>query len=415
MNLYFMAMDTSGFIARRYLFSRKYISLISTLTYISIAGVTIGTALLIVVLSVFNGFFDVVKSLLLSFDPDLRIESNEGASFTFSDELNSDLSAIPEITNFSPFVVGKAILTSSEEETQVVEVKGVDKETFIKMVEIEQSITSGVFDLEVRNRKPGIIIHEQLRNELFLSMNDEVALLSAAGMRKALTQITVPRSYRFDVRGAYLVQSVASSPSVYVELDAARRLFNARNQVSGIDIKLENNLDAAALKSELESRLGPEYKISTWYDLQKPLYDVMYLEKWGAYVILMIIVLVAVLNIIGSLTMIVIQKQRDIGILMSMGYSKSKVKSIFRKQGLLIGLIGCGLGGTIGFLLCWLQLEFGVIKLSSAFIIDAYPVDIRLLDISIILMGSLLLCLAASWFPSKRASEIQPAEAVRYE
>jgi len=410
-----MAMDTSGFIARRYLFSRKYISLISTLTYISIAGVTIGTALLIVVLSVFNGFFDVVKSLLLSFDPDLRIESNEGATFTFSDELNSDLSAIPEITNFSPFVVGKAILTSSEEETQVVEVKGVDKETFIKMVEIEQSITSGVFDLEVRNRKPGIIIHEQLRNELFLSMNDEVALLSAAGMRKALTQITVPRSYRFDVRGAYLVQSVASSPSVYVELDAARRLFNARNQVSGIDIKLENNLDAAALKSELESRLGPEYKISTWYDLQKPLYDVMYLEKWGAYVILMIIVLVAVLNIIGSLTMIVIQKQRDIGILMSMGYSKSKVKSIFRKQGLLIGLIGCGLGGTIGFLLCWLQLEFGVIKLSSAFIIDAYPVDIRLLDISIILMGSLLLCLAASWFPSKRASEIQPAEAVRYE
>jgi len=415
MNLYFMAMDTSGFIARRYLFSRKYISLISTLTYISIAGVTIGTALLIVVLSVFNGFFDVVKSLLLSFDPDLRIESNEGATFTFSDELNSDLSAIPEITNFSPFVVGKAILTSSEEETQVVEVKGVDKETFIKMVEIEQSITSGVFDLEVRNRKPGIIVHEQLRNELFLSMNDEVALLSAAGMRKALTQITVPRSYRFDVRGAYLVQSVASSPSVYVELDAARRLFNARNQVSGIDIKLKNNLDAAALKSELESRLGPEYKISTWYDLQKPLYDVMYLEKWGAYVILMIIVLVAVLNIIGSLTMIVIQKQRDIGILMSMGYSKSKVKSIFRKQGLLIGLIGCGLGGTIGFLLCWLQLEFGVIKLSSAFIIDAYPVDIRLLDISIILMGSLLLCLAASWFPSKRASEIQPAEAVRYE
>lgn len=408
-------METTGFIAKRYLFSRKHISLISTLTYISIAGVTIGTALLIVVLSVFNGFFDVVKSLLLSFDPDLRIESNEAATFIYSDELQEELSAIPLITNLSPFVTGKALLTSEDEATKVVEVKGVNKETFINMVNIEQSITSGVFDLEVRNRKPGIIIHEQLRSELFLAMNDEVALLSATGMKKALTQITVPRSYRFDVRGAYLVQSVATTPSVYVEIDAARRLFNARNAVSGIDIKLGNNQDAKEIKATLEESLGPEYKISTWYDLQKPLYDVMYLEKWGAYIILMIIVFVAVLNIIGSLTMIVIQKKRDIGILIAMGYTKKKIKTIFQKQGLFIGLIGCGLGGSLGFLMCWLQQEFGLIKLSSAFIIDAYPVDIRLMDIAIILLGSLLLCLLASWFPAVRASEIQPAEAIRYE
>lgn len=408
-------MDTSGFIAKRYLFSRKHISLISTLTYISIAGVTIGTALLIVVLSVFNGFFDVVKSLLLSFDPDIRIESNEGATFIFTKEIQQELAGIPEISNLSPYVVGKALLTSEDEETKVVEVKGIDKDTFINMVNIEQSITSGVLDLEVRNRKPGIIVHEQLRGELYLAMNDEVALLSAAGMRKALTQITVPRSYRFDVRGAYLVQSVASSPSVYVEIDAARRLFNARNAVSGIDIKLNDNQEAEALKTRLESSLGPQYKISTWYDLQKPLYDVMYLEKWGAYVILMIIVVVAVLNIIGSLTMIVIQKKRDIGILVAMGYTKQKIKTIFQKQGLFIGLIGCGIGGSLGFLLCWLQQEFGLIKLSSAFIIDAYPVDIRLLDVAIILIGSLLLCLLASWFPANRAAEVQPAEAIRYE
>jgi lipoprotein-releasing system permease protein len=408
-------MDISGFIAKRYLFSRKYVSLISTLTYISIAGVTIGTALLIVVLSVFNGFFDVVKSLLLSFDPDIRIESNEGATFIYTDEIQQELNDIPEITNLTPFVVGKALLTSEDEETKVVEVKGVDKETFINMVNIEQSITSGVFDLEVRNRKPGIIIHEQLRGELYLAMNDEVALLSAAGMRKALTQITVPRSYRFDVRGAYLVQSVASSPSVYVEIDAARRLFNARNAVSGIDLKLVDNQGAEAVKAILEESLGPQFKVSTWYDLQKPLYDVMYLEKWGAYIILMIIVVVAVLNIIGSLTMIVIQKKRDIGILVAMGYTTQKIKTIFQKQGLFIGLIGCGIGGSLGFLMCWLQQEFGLIKLSSAFIIDAYPVDIRLFDVTVILIGSLLLCLLASRYPANRAAEVQPAEAIRYE
>jgi lipoprotein-releasing system permease protein len=269
--------------------------------------------------------------------------------------------------------------------------------------------------MSVRDRKPGVIMHEQLRSELLLSVHDEIALLSAAGMRKALTQITVPRTYRFDVRGAYTLQQIADNPKVFVDIDAARRLFNARNSISGIDIKLTNNEDAARIKEKLEEELGSTYKISTWYDLQKPLYDVMYLEKWGAYIILMIIVVVAVLNIIGSLTMIVIQKRRDIGILISMGYSKASIKAIFRKQGLYIGLIGCGIGGLLGFFLCWLQAEFGLIKLSSAFIIDAYPVDLQILDVTIILLGSLGLCLAASWFPSKRASEIQPAEAVRYE
>lgn len=415
MNLYFLYMSTSSFIAKRYLFSRTHISLISTLTYISIAGVTIGTALLIVVLSVFNGFFDVVKSLLLSFDPDIRIESNEGSTFKFTDEIKQQLSDIPEITNLSAFVVGKALLTSEDGEIKVVEVKGIEEDRFIEMVNIEGAIRSGVFDLEVRNRKPGIVIHEQLRSDLYLSLNDEVALLSAAGMRKALTQITVPRSYRFDLRGAYLVQSIASTPSVYIEIDAARRLFKARNTVSGIDLKLKNNKDAESVKVLLESKFGSQFKISTWYDLQKPLYDVMYLEKWGAYVILMIIVLVAALNIIGSLTMIVIQKKRDIGILMAMGYSNKKIKLIFRKQGLFIGLIGCGIGGSLGFLMCWLQQKFGLIKLSSAFIIDAYPVDMQLFDISVILLGSLMLCLTASWFPAKRAAQVQPAEATRFE
>ena len=415
MNLYFLYMSTSSFIAKRYLFSRTHISLISTLTYISIAGVTIGTALLIVVLSVFNGFFDVVKSLLLSFDPDIRIESNEGSTFKFTDEIKQQLSDIPEITNLSAFVVGKALLTSEDGEIKVVEVKGIEEDRFIEMVNIEGAIRSGVFDLEVRNRKPGIIIHEQLRSDLYLSLNDEVALLSAAGMRKALTQITVPRSYRFDLRGAYLVQSIASTPSVYIEIDAARRLFKARNTVSGIDLKLKNNKDAESVKVLLESKFGSQCKISSWYDLQKPLYDVMYLEKWGAYIILMIIVLVAALNIIGSLTMIVIQKKRDIGILMAMGYSNKKIKLIFRKQGLFIGLIGCGIGGSLGFLMCWLQQKFGLIKLSSAFIIDAYPVDMQLFDISVILLGSLMLCLTASWFPAKRAAQVQPAEATRFE
>ncbi|XWN36642.1 MAG: ABC transporter permease [Balneola sp.] len=408
-------MHYTGQIAQRYLFSKKHISLISTLTFISIIGVTIGTALLIVVLSVLNGFFDVVQGYLLNYDPDLRVEASGSSTFIQNQELINQIESLPEVTLLSSYVEGKALLTNNGNENKVVEIRGVDTESFIRLIEIEQSIKSGLFDVSVRNRKPGLVINEQLRTELELELGDEVALLSASAMRRTLTQITVPRFYRFEVRGSYELEQIGGGAQVFIDLTAAQRLFKSRNSISGIDINITDSELAQELKPALQAKLGQDYKVSSWYDLQKALYDVMYLEKWGAYAILMIIIIVAVLNIVGSLTMIVIQKRRDIGILITMGYSKNAIKKIFRKQGLYIGLIGCVLGGALGLLLSWLQLNFQIIKLSTAFLIDAYPVQIQLMDVAIILAGSLLLCIAASWMPATRASEVQPADAVRYE
>jgi lipoprotein-releasing system permease protein len=402
-------------IAKRYLFSKKHISLISTLTFISIIGVTIGTTLLIVVLSVLNGFFDVVQGYLLSFDPDLRIESSGASTFSQNQELNEAIASLPEITLLSPYVEGKALLTNDKNENKVVQIRGVESESFVNLIKIENTITSGVFDVSVRNRKPGLILSEQLRIELDLDLGDEIALLSASAMKRTLTQITAPRLYRFEIRGSYELEQIGGGAQVFIDLTAAQRLFKARNNISGIDIQTIDSETAIDIKPILQSKLGSEYKVSSWYDLQKALYDVMYLEKWGAYAILMIIIIVAVLNILGSLSMIVIQKRRDIGILITMGYSKVAIRAIFRKQGLFIGLIGCVLGGSLGLLLSWIQLKFKLIKLSTAFIIDAYPIQIQFFDIMIILLGSLLLCIAASWMPATRASEIQPADAIRYE
>lgn len=408
-------MKNTGFIARRYLFSRKHISLISTLTLISITGITIGTALLIVILSVFNGFFDVIKGFLLSYDPDIRIEASGDTLIEENRELRAALEKIPEIRYTSPYVEGKALFAVDGSKNKVVDVKGIDREQFFQLNDIKKSIQTGVFDISVRNGKPGIIIHRDLMAELRLNIGEEVVLLSAAGMKNALTQITVPRTYRFEVRGSYFLQQVAGAPKVFVDIEASRRLFRTRKGITGIDLKLENNEQAEEIKQILAADLGSDYTISTWYDLQKPLYDVMYLEKWMSFVILMIIVFVAILNIVGSLTMIVIQKKRDIGILISMGYTPTDIKNIFRKQGFYIGLIGCGLGGGLGLLLAWLQQQYGLVKLSSAFIIDAYPAQISPVDITIILAGSLILCLLASWYPAHRASKVQPADAVRYE
>jgi len=360
-------------------------------------------------------FFDVVQGYLLNYDPDLRVEASGSNTFVQNQELLEEINSLPEITLVSPYVEGKALLTNNGSNNKVVEIRGVESESFVNLIEIEQSIKSGLFDVSVRNRKPGLVINEQLRNELDLELGDEVALLSASAMRRTLTQITAPRLYRFEIRGSYQLEQIGGGAQVFIDITAAQRLFKTRNSISGIDIKTTDSDLALSLKPELQEKIGPDYNVSSWYDLQKALYDVMYLEKWGAYAILMIIIVVAVLNIVGSLTMIVIQKRRDIGILITMGYSSSAIKKIFRKQGLYIGLIGCVFGGLIGLLLSWLQLKFHIIKLSTAFLIDAYPVQIQALDVTIILAGSLLLCIAASWLPATRASEVQPADAIRYE
>lgn len=411
-------MKITRYIARRYLFSRKHISLISTLTGISIGGVTIGTALLIIVLSVFNGFFEIVKGMLLSFDPDIRIESATGNRLAITSDLEATLNTHPDILAWAPYATGRCLLITQERrENEVVLVKGISAEQFQMVNPVGRHVNQGSMDLQVRNKRPGIVMEQSLLNRLQMDLNSEAVLLSAAGMEDALTQFSGPRAYRFEVRGTYSMQDIARQSAIYIDLVAAQRLFKLRNQISGIDLKVRSTERAEQVKADLQEHLGNQFTISTWYDLQKPLYDVMNMEKWGAYAILMIIVLVAVLNIVGSLTMIVIQKQRDIGILQSLGCTIPEIKQIFLKQGLYIGLIGCGVGGLLGLGISWVQQTYGLIQLANAesFIISAYPVSIAATDVVLVLSISLLLCVGAAWYPATRASQVDPADAIRYE
>jgi lipoprotein-releasing system permease protein len=416
-NTVYSGVNAKNLIARRYLFSRKKITLISTLTLISITGVTIGTAMLIIVLSVFNGFFDLMKDMLLAYDPDIRIESAVDATFTPDGRLAEILEANPEIMLISPYVEGKSLIAHRGGSYKVVVVRGIDPDVHTRMVDLGRNLTSGRLSLGVSDRRPGMLIGEQLANQLRVTVGDDVGLLSAQAIQRSLTQFTAPRSYHFNVRGAFSMDRVFEGSLVFIELEAAQRIFNTRSAVTGIDIKLNSHDRAAGVKEELQAALGSDFRVKTWYDLQKPLYDVMNLEKWAAYFILMLIVLVAVLNIVGSLTMIVIQKTRDIGLLMSYGFKKADIKAVFLRQGIYVGLIGCGLGGALGLLISWLQKEYGLIKLAGAesFIISAYPVVFVWSDLLMIIGGSLLLCILASWYPAVRASKIQPAESLRYE
>ncbi len=410
-------MKATSLIARRYLFSKKKISLVSVLTLISISGVTLGTALLIIVLSVFNGFFDLVKGWMMAQDPDIRIESATGRSLTWDDHHREALAGIPEIQVVSPFVEGKALVALRGGDFKVARIRGVETEAFSRMFELETFFPDGPFDLGISNRRPGVLMSRQKRSRLGLDYGGDLRLISAESIQRSLTQFSGPRNFTFDVRGTYqLIQPQDDAP-MFIEMAAAQRLFNMRGAISGVDLQLADYRQADAVKARLEAALGPDYSVRTWFDLQRALYDVMNLEKWGAYIILMIIVLVAVLNIVGSLTMIVIQKTKDIAMLRSIGFTPADIRAIFLKQGLIIGLIGCGLGGTVGVTLTLLQERFGMVKMFGAesFVIDAYPVVLAYSDLALVLTGSLLLCLIASLYPAKRASQIEIADGLRYE
>lgn len=453
-------MNISRKIARRYLFAKKHVSLLSVLTYISVSGITIGAALLISVLSIFNGFFTVIQGFLLGYDPALRVESIGGPVLEWNEKMAQLLKEDSRIIDFTPFVEGMALLRTrtlsgvQPYENKVVEIKGIPAKLSAgytmsgdepmsldnikdvagssgsmdqKAIDINEEqgflenlpLKSGDKDLSVLQGRPGILIPEYLRAELQLDLGDEVVLLSARHMQKALTQISIPRSMIFTVRGVYELPYISSPPPILLDISAAHRLFLTRNKISGMDISLQDIQQAEEVKASLASvkndLFGSAIALKTWYDLQKPLYDVMYLEKWGAFVVLMIIILVAALNILGSLSMIVLQKKRDIGVLRSMGLTAKQVQAIFIQQGLIIGLIGAILGALLGLGFCYLQDTFGLLKLSSAFIIDAYPVDIQWTDVLLIMLGTLGLSLLASWLPARNAAKVHPARVIRYE
>jgi lipoprotein-releasing system permease protein len=452
-------MNISRLIAQRYLFAKKHVSLLSVLTYISVSGITLGAALLISVLSIFNGFFTVIQGFLLGYDPALRVESIGGPVLEWNDNLERQLQEDPRIVEYTPFVEGMALLRTrtvngvQPYENKVIQIKGIstdltsglnqnnaissspDQNSFVEASpeEMNQSVMasddqrgflqklplkSGLKDLSVQDGRPGILVPEYLRAELQLEVGDEVVLLSARHMQKALTQISIPRTMIFTVRGVYELPYVSSPPPILLDISAAHRLFVTRNRISGVDLSLENLLQADAVKTNLASKedfFSSAVVLKTWYDLQKPLYDVMYLEKWGAFVVLMIIILVAALNILGSLSMIVLQKKRDIGVLRSLGLTAKQVQAIFIQQGLIIGVIGAFLGAMLGLSFCYLQDTFGLLKLSSAFIIDAYPVDIQWMDVLLIMLGTLGLSVLASWMPARNAAKIHPARVIRYE
>ncbi len=417
-------MDYRLQIARRYLASPKEVSLISIITGISTVGVTLGVAALIVVLSVMNGFYELVRDLMVSIDPHVRITSTGERGVADVDSLVRIALDVPQVNQASAYVEGKALLLHKGEAdaNQVILVRGVDPDQ-LSGNQIVQQMGLGTFDVAAQDGMAGIVVSMRLARRLGLLPASEVregstvGLLSAPMLERTVTQLFgSPPIQRFEVRGLYELQSGFDDNQVFTSLSEAQRLFRMSDRVTGVELRLDDLQAARSVKAALQTRLDPEaFTVETWYDLKKSLYDVMQLEKWGASAILMLIVIVAAFNIIGSLTMVVIQKRRDVGVLQAMGVSRKNIRAIFLAEGLLIGVLGTGLGLVLGIGLALLQKYFEVVPMVQAesFLIDAYPVSIHWADVSLVTVIALGLCTLASLYPAARAAAIEPAQALQ--
>ena len=408
-----MAFERS--IALRYLVSRRSLGFVGVLSIISIVGVTIGVAALIVVLSVFNGFGGLVTGILVSFDPHLRIERTVRADSSAYAVVQAALDRTADVRGTSPFVNGKALIVSRNL-NRVITVRGLDPSRIKSVSGLGEKIVLGQLDFSGSNSN-GIVLGMVLADRLGTVVGDTISLVSPSGAEAATLHLGVPVIRRLRVVGLYESNNKDyDSFFAYTTLSSAQALFNASGRVDGMDVRLESPDAADRVRREMTRAIGSEFRILTWYDLHQELYTVMQIERWAAYVILCLIIGVASFNLLGSLTMTVVEKTRDIGILKAMGATSANIQRIFFWQGLSVGFVGTFLGNVLGLGIVYAQRRFQLFPLDpTVYIIPAIPVSVRVTDILVISAAALLLCALATRMPARRAAQYNPSEAIRWE
>jgi len=404
------------FIARRYLLSKKKVQFITIITLISIVGVTVGVAALIAVLSVFNGFNKYQMDILTGFDPHIRIESDSGSVISNYTQLMEKIGAENKVKAIAPFTISKGVI-SSPKNNLVAFVKGVDDKKIEGLSDVKEKTTLGDFEFRDNDEFGGIVLGNSLAAKLEARVLDTISVMSTVGMEKALTQIVTPRTQKFIVRGIFDANNRDYDKLYsFISLPKSQSLYDLGNNVGGLELRLDNIDDSEDEREKLTALLGKGYKVSTWYDLHEDLYSVMKVERWTAFIVLSLIISVASFSIVGSLTMTVMEKRRDIGILKAMGTPNKSIVKIFMFEGILIGIYGTVFGCALGLAVCLAQIKFKFFALDSmVYSIDALPIDIRYMDYVYVSICALLLSLAASLYPALRAARTEPIKAIRWE
>ncbi len=410
-------MRFESFIAKRYLVSKHKVNFITIISIISILGITVGVAALIVVLSVFNGFGSLVSQYLMNLDPDVRVTATNIEGEKKLKEIPFLLKELKDVKYISAFVDGK-VLAYNDGITQVINLKGIEEEASDNLYNIDENILYGEADFGIKNNIPNMVIGLQLADRLQVITGDTLLLISPVGIERTITQFSLPLSRKVVIRGIFNSNNNDYDAGyIFSALEPAQQLLGYKKSFQGYEAKLADTDQSASVKKILEGKLNQyDFSINTWYDFHQELYSVMQIERWTAYIILSLIIAVATFNILGSLSMSVIEKQRDIGILRSIGVRENSILKIFMFEGILIGVIGTIIGVILGYLICYIQMEYNIYPLNPAqYKIDALPMEIRISDFFFISGASMLLAFLASLYPAKKAAKVNPINAIKWE
>ncbi len=401
-------MNYELFIARRYLFAKKSHHAINIISGISVLGVAVATMAMVVTLSVFNGFQDLVADLFTAFDAELRVTPADGQTVSIKDAALLELKKSDAVEVYTPVLEGQALVVQNGRQ-QVVTIKGV-ADNFTKQTRIEEILYGdGSFCLHADILEYGVL-GIQLAQQLGLSAFFEDPLQIYAPKPGERVNIGNPlSSFNHDELqspGVVFMVRQAKYDANYIltSLGFAQRLFDRQGRVSSVELKLKDGLKADKVKAQLKAQLGERFKVEDRYEQQNDVFRVMRIEKLISYFFLSFILLVACFNIIGSLSMLMIDKRQDIQTLRSLGANDSQICTIFRLEGHIISLAGALLGLVLGTVLCWIQQEYGIVTMGDSegsFIIETYPVSVYLTDILLVLVTVLAVGWLAIWYPVK--------------
>ena len=397
-------MNVSFFIARRYLFSKKSHNAINVISTISVCGIAIATMAMVSVLSIFNGFGGIVEGMFSAFDPDLKITVKEGKVFDYDTPEFQKALQLQGIQMISESLEENALFMFDESQVPVL-MKGVSEE-FRLMADMEKLLLHGSFRL-----REDVVDYTTLGSGLAMVLGARPGFIDPieiyAPKRNVRVNLANPataftKGYVY-IGGVFSLNSPEYDEQMaIVPIQLARDLFGYDNEVTSLDIKLGPNVSPGKVKREIERILGDDFLVEDRYEQQRESYRMMQIEKWVTFLILAFILLIAVFNVVGSLSMLIVEKQDDIKSLQHMGASDQLISRIFLYEGWLITFIGIIAGIVMGLALCLLQQHFGLLRLSDtpgAYIIDAYPVIVEIADIVIVFAVVSLIGLLTVLYP----------------
>jgi lipoprotein-releasing system permease protein len=391
----------SLYIAKRYLFAKKSRNAINVISAVSVAGVAVGTMALIIILSVFNGLETLVSAIFNTSDPDIKITAVEGKTFIADSARLKLLVNVEGLSCYSLTIEENALLKYGDRQ-YIATIKGVD-DNYAMVTNIDSSMWEGDFILKNEKGREYAIPGAGIAKYLGIRVNCITPIIIYVPKKTESTGLNAEdpfnRRYIFP-SGIYEVEKEYDSKYVYVPLDFARELTEIEAGVSTLEIKFSGQADPRSVQKNIERIFGKGFIVQNQYEQQEIFYKVMKTERLAIFFILTLILIIASFNIIGSLTMLIIEKERDIEILKSLGADNNLVRKIFIFEGWLISIIGAIAGIILGFIICWLQQTFGFVRLQSeSLMMDAYPVVMKLKDFIIVPATVLLIGYWAAWYP----------------